>query len=110
MSTSEGFEGLRDYGAGPVGSGTHEAMERVQKLDEFGRAYATGKRKNAIARVWLKPGKGKIDWEANRFLVGNRATLDAFKRPDADARLLADELDAQNEKYLARRARYLLYN
>ena len=32
----------------------------VQKLDKQGRAYATGKRKNAIARVWIKPGKGKI--------------------------------------------------
>ncbi len=30
------------------------------KLDDKGRAYATGKRKNAIARVWLKPGSGKI--------------------------------------------------
>ena len=30
------------------------------KRDAFGRAYATGKRKNAIARVWIKPGKGKI--------------------------------------------------
>ena len=33
---------------------------REQKLDAQGRAYATGKRKNAIARVWLKPGSGKI--------------------------------------------------
>ncbi len=32
----------------------------VQKLDAQGRAYATGKRKNAIARVWIKPGAGKI--------------------------------------------------
>ena len=32
----------------------------VQKLDEQGRAYATGKRKNAVARVWIKPGAGKI--------------------------------------------------
>ena len=31
-----------------------------QKLDAKGRAYATGKRKNAIARVWIKPGSGKI--------------------------------------------------
>jgi small subunit ribosomal protein S9 len=30
------------------------------KLDQFGRAYATGKRKNAIARVWIKPGNGMI--------------------------------------------------
>src|ERR1700689_4115266 len=32
----------------------------VQKLDKQGRAYATGKRKNAVARVWIKPGKGKV--------------------------------------------------
>ena len=32
----------------------------VQKLDKFGRAYATGKRKNAVARVWIKPGSGKV--------------------------------------------------
>src|ERR1700683_2932137 len=32
----------------------------VQKLDKQGRAYATGKRKNAVARVWVKPGAGKI--------------------------------------------------
>lgn len=31
-----------------------------QKLDDQGRAYATGKRKDAIARVWVKPGSGKI--------------------------------------------------
>ena len=36
------------------------APVRTQKLDKLGRAYATGKRKNAIARVWLKPGKGMI--------------------------------------------------
>ena len=32
----------------------------VQKIDAQGRSYATGKRKNAIARVWIKPGNGKI--------------------------------------------------
>ena len=32
----------------------------TQKLDTHGRAYATGKRKNAVARVWVKPGAGKI--------------------------------------------------
>jgi small subunit ribosomal protein S9 len=36
------------------------APVHTQKLDAKGRAYATGKRKNAIARVWLKPGSGKI--------------------------------------------------
>ena len=40
-----------------------EAVEQPkypQKLDKQGRAYATGKRKNAVARVWIKPGAGKI--------------------------------------------------
>jgi small subunit ribosomal protein S9 len=39
---------------------TAEAPKYVQKLDGQGRAYATGKRKNAVARVWVKPGSGKI--------------------------------------------------
>ena len=34
---------------------------REQQLDKFGRAYATGRRKDAVARVWLKPGSGKIE-------------------------------------------------
>src|SRR5262245_15579940 len=37
-----------------------EQIKYVQKLDKQGRAYATGKRKNAVARVWIKPGAGKI--------------------------------------------------
>ena len=36
------------------------APVHVQKLDKHGRAYATGKRKDAVARVWIKPGSGKI--------------------------------------------------
>ena len=36
-----------------------EAPVHVQKLDRHGRAYATGKRKNAVARVWIKPGRGQ---------------------------------------------------
>ena len=33
---------------------------REQELDKQGRAYATGRRKDAVARVWVKPGSGKI--------------------------------------------------
>jgi small subunit ribosomal protein S9 len=36
------------------------AILREQELDAQGRAYATGRRKDAVARVWLKPGSGKI--------------------------------------------------
>ena len=37
-----------------------KAVLREQQLDKHGRAYATGRRKDAVARVWLKPGTGKI--------------------------------------------------
>jgi small subunit ribosomal protein S9 len=39
---------------------TQAAPLRQQELDKHGRAYATGRRKDAVARVWLKPGSGKI--------------------------------------------------
>ena len=45
------------------------AAEQVQAViarepvrDELGRSYATGKRKDAVARVWIKPGSGKVAW------------------------------------------------
>ena len=37
-----------------------EAPKYVKKIDKQGRAYATGKRKDAVARVWIKPGGGKV--------------------------------------------------
>ena len=43
------------------------APVHVQKLDKLGRAYATGKRKDAVARVWIKPGKGKITINAKDY-------------------------------------------
>jgi small subunit ribosomal protein S9 len=54
---------------------TPEAGPRyVQKLDAQGRAYATGKRKDAVARVWIKPGSGKA-------IVNGRALEVYFARP-----------------------------
>lgn len=50
--TLEDLGGLKDE--------TQAAPVHVQKLDAHGRAYATGKRKDAVARVWLKPGRGQI--------------------------------------------------
>lgn len=49
---------LSDLGQAAVAA--PEAPKYEQKLDKQGRAYATGKRKNAVARVWIKPGSGKI--------------------------------------------------
>jgi small subunit ribosomal protein S9 len=48
-----------DHGASTQGPQI-EAVLREQQLDKQGRAYATGRRKDAVARVWLKPGSGKI--------------------------------------------------
>jgi len=45
--------------AAPVNNNAPTPL-REQQLDKQGRAYATGRRKNAIARVWLVPGTGKI--------------------------------------------------
>ncbi|MCO6177855.1 MULTISPECIES: 30S ribosomal protein S9 [Ciceribacter] len=47
---------LKDLGTTQEAS----APVHVRKVDSLGRSYATGKRKNAIARVWVKPGTGKI--------------------------------------------------
>ena len=55
--TTSGFDALK--GMGTVGVGDEHPVY-TQKLDAQGRAYSTGKRKNAIARVWIKPGSGKI--------------------------------------------------
>ena len=53
---------------------TPEAPKYVKKLDKQGRAYATGKRKDAVARVWIKPGPGKI-------LINTRTEDVYFARP-----------------------------
>jgi small subunit ribosomal protein S9 len=50
------------------------APRYVQKLDPQGRAYATGKRKDAVARVWIKPGPGKA-------VVNGKALDSYFARP-----------------------------
>ena len=54
--TLSSLQDLKSSDAGPA----PEAPRYVQKLDKQGRAYATGKRKDAVARVWIRPGSGKI--------------------------------------------------
>ena len=51
-----------------------EPAPATPKLDPYGRAYATGKRKDAVARVWLKPGRGEIK-------VNGRDAVQFFARP-----------------------------
>ena len=43
-----------------LGTTAVAVAEVLPQRDAFGRSYATGKRKNAIARVWIKPGTGKV--------------------------------------------------
>ena len=62
--------------------------EHVQKLDSLGRAYATGKRKNAVARVWMKPGRGVIT-------VNDKDYTKYFARPVLQM-LLQQPLSAAN--------------
>jgi small subunit ribosomal protein S9 len=45
---------------GTIKPAAPDAPKYEKKVDKQGRAYATGKRKNAVARVWIKPGAGKI--------------------------------------------------
>ena len=56
MSDTHGLEALQSLSSNP----TAQAVTYERKVDAQGRSYATGKRKNAVARVWIKPGKGKI--------------------------------------------------
>ncbi len=67
---------LKDLGAatGVVANAAEEAASTEPKLDAQGRAYATGKRKDAVARVWIKPGAGKVT-------VNGRDVETYFARP-----------------------------
>jgi small subunit ribosomal protein S9 len=51
-----------------------DAPVYIQKLDPQGRAYATGKRKDAVARVWIKPGGGRI-------VINEKPVEQYFARP-----------------------------
>lgn len=64
--TETEIRSLEDLG-GVMESGEDAAPIHVQKLDDQGRAYATGKRKDAIARVWIKPGPGRIQINGRDF-------------------------------------------
>ena len=73
---TKSLEDLGDLETGAPGasSAPTDAPVYTQKIDAHGRAYATGRRKNAIARVWIKPGNGKIT-------VNARDVTTYFARP-----------------------------
>jgi small subunit ribosomal protein S9 len=49
-------------------------VQRVAVRDNLGRSYATGKRKDAVARVWIRPGSGRV-------LVNGKEMIEYFARP-----------------------------
>ena len=59
MAEEQTLNDLSDLGEA-TGAGVAEAEVREPQIDAQGRSYATGRRKNAIARVWIKPGSGKV--------------------------------------------------
>ncbi len=70
--TTNAFAGLKDMPS--VVTAEAAAPKREPKRDAQGRSYSTGRRKNAIARVWIKPGKGEI-------LVNGKKAPQYFARP-----------------------------
>ena len=73
QTTATSLSELKTLVAGTPAAGT-EAAVREPKKDQFGRSYGTGRRKNAIARVWVKPGKGEI-------LINGKKQGQYFARP-----------------------------
>jgi len=70
IKTLEGLEAV----AGDVAAAAVEVSLPEAQRDDLGRAYATGKRKDAVARVWIKPGKGIIT-------INGRDQMTYFARP-----------------------------
>lgn len=57
----------------PVNTVSEDAPKREKSIDSLGRSYGTGRRKDAVARVWIKPGTGKVS-------VNGRDQADYFAR------------------------------
>ena len=54
------LDDLKSAVSGTPAAVVAEAVARTPQRDKLGRSYATGKRKDAVARVWIKPGSGKV--------------------------------------------------
>ncbi len=74
MADTKTLEDLKDLAQGGEVAAAAEDTLPEPKIDAQGRSYATGRRKNAIARVWIKPGSGKVT-------VNGREFEEYFARP-----------------------------
>lgn len=73
----QGLQDLKDIAQAAVADGAagdEAAVERKPEIDAQGRSYATGRRKDSVARVWVKPGSGRIT-------VNGRDQEQYFARP-----------------------------
>ena len=68
------LDGLKSAVSGEEVSMDAVAAPREPKRDDLGRSYATGKRKDAVARVWIKPGSGRV-------MINGREMNVYFARP-----------------------------
>jgi len=57
-------------------------QQKFSKIDEFGRAYGTGRRKSSIARVWIKPGSGE-------FTINHKKFVDYFQPMEREHTLMS---------------------
>ena len=60
MADIKSLDDLKSAVSGSESAAAPAAAPRTPVRDALGRAYATGKRKDAVARVWVKPGTGKV--------------------------------------------------
>lgn len=93
---SEDLKSLSDLDVSPSDDTTavEIAAPRVAIRDDLGRSYATGKRKDAVARVWIKPGSGKIvvnDKEMNSYFA--RPVLQMILRQPFQVAGVEDQFD-----------------
>ena len=82
--------------AGEAAPMTEVMTPREPIRDELGRSYATGKRKDAIARVWIKPGSGKVvvnGKEMNAYFA--RPVLQMILRQPFQVAGVEDQFDVQ---------------
>ena len=72
--TASSLAELKELVQGTPAAGAAPEAPREPKRDSLGRSYATGRRKNAVARVWIKPGKGTVE-------INGKAAPKYFARP-----------------------------
>ncbi len=71
--TAQSLEDLKTLDGAPEGA-ADDTVPAMPKIDALGRSYGTGRRKSAVARVWIKRGSGKI-------IINGKDQTEYFARP-----------------------------